>query len=148
MVARGFEQPIELDGKFIPEDDYERLVGAAHLLFAPLPELAIGGLKLGEDRAFGIHFSAIRFGKPMLLPVWTPMDEEFEDSIVRYHDHNDLIQKIRLFLDKPDALDAVAGRALKNARQFTPKNSSYAEALLALGNCSAKEFEFVDSKGC
>lgn len=132
LRQRGFTQPEELGMDFIPEPVFDQLVGGAHFLFAPIPRTTSLAGRLGEDRMFGVGFSTIRYGKPMLLPTWTPVDEEFEGNVVRYAGTEELIAQIDAFLENPDLVDVVSQKALANARKFMPERFDFGDELLAL----------------
>ncbi len=137
-VDRGFCRADGLRTEFVAQGRFDAAAIEADLFLAPLREPDASAPVLGRDRAFGVPFTAVRYGKPMLLPASAHLDDELRGLVVPYRNHDELIACLERAALRPAWLDEIRERARATAARFTPDRWDVSSRLLAARRANAR----------
>lgn len=128
----GFPQPIARSGKFINNEFFEKEIESSNFLFFSTIQLTNYYRRI--DRNLGSLFDSIRYGKPLISPSHQPIPPEIQENIISYKNDDDLVNKLKSYVNDPKKVFFEAEKAFNNSKKFSIDRLTYFNEVLALIN--------------
>lgn len=114
---------IHYSNEIIPEDEFDKIVNEAHLLWSPqmLDTSINDGIpeRYGETKNSGNTHVALRFARPMLIPEKMKTALAGQKSVLYFSDAQDCVQLILSLMKNPGVLTELHKEAIKESRNFS-----------------------------
>ena len=79
-------------------------------------------------------FDSIRYGKPLISPSHQPIPPEIQENIISYKNDDDLVNKLKSYVNDPKKFFLRQKKALNNSKKFSIDRLTYFDEVLALIN--------------
>lgn len=107
----------------VPQEEYDRVIAAAHFIFHPSTLAAVledGALeKYGKTVCSGVFSDSIRHAKPLILPATLSADPSFERCSFRYSGIQEIAALLQKLTASPSELKRWHVAGIEMAKQFT-----------------------------
>lgn len=123
----GMQQKFALREDFISFQEFDNEILDCDFLLCPFIEYEDYDQSINQ--VSGALFDSVRYGKPILVPSYSPVSEELRGNTTFYDNHEHLILLISRLLVDFDYRNLLISKANHNSKNFTATNLEYRNEL-------------------
>ncbi len=123
-----YEKDVRLNGDYIDQSLFDQVCSEADLLLAPLIA-KFGDRTIGYDTTTGALWDALYYRKPLLLPLDIPIGSIYEQGLLRYSSHEELVERICTLVSDRGELQRIRESFDRNLQQIGKESEAFCQTI-------------------
>lgn len=120
---RGIYQKFAKRSSFIDFKDFDDEILGSDFLLCPFVKCKSSYESVNQ--VSGALFDSVRYGKPIIVPFYTPIPDELKNSVIKYENDHDLVTLCSRLICDFHFRNNILNKAFNNSKNFKLDNLTY-----------------------